>query len=80
LALNCFIQNFKSPHGGVPRGFSSWSGGILSSTTGQIKKLKEELQKLRAEYLRQSADSEQEKRIATMIKNRKDLLSQLGAG
>lgn len=52
----------------------------MSSTTGQIKKLKEELQKLRAEYLRQSADPEQEKRIATMIKNRKDLLSQLGAG
>jgi len=51
----------------------------MSSTTAQIKKTKEELQKLRAEYLR-AADFETKKSLSYQIERRKRLLAELGAG
>ncbi len=49
----------------------------MSTTTGQIKKIKKELQKLRSEYLR-AADAQEQHRIAIRIKAHKELLEMLG--
>ncbi|WP_413581065.1 hypothetical protein [Bdellovibrio sp. HCB288] len=51
----------------------------MSSTSGLIKKYQQELQKLRAEYLRKSSDPAEKQRLEAMIRNRKEVLSQLGA-
>lgn len=50
----------------------------MTSTQGQIKKTKEELQKLRMEFLAVGGDPATQAQIAERIKYHKRLLEQLG--
>lgn len=54
-------------------------GGSMTSTVGLIKKAKEDLQKLRQQYLKAASDPAEERRLRSMIERQKQLLEELGA-